>query len=151
MKRRELLKGAAIGAIALSAPRLLKGQQAITKLSGKLSVIDAGGANVTAFQTSEGLVVVDSGSPKSGEAVMAALKSLSPNAKVTTLFNTHYHLDQTGNNERFTAARARVIAHQRTQEWMSTDYWVPAEERYEKARPVAARPSTGTWRTRSRT
>ena len=29
----------------------------------------------------------------------------------------------------------------RTRQWMSTDYWVPAEDRYEKARPKAARPT----------
>ncbi len=62
-------------------------------------------------------------------------------AKVQTLFNTHYHLDQTGNNEVFAAAGAKIVAHQRTREWMSSDYWVPAEDRYEKARPKAARPT----------
>ena len=82
MKRRDLLKGAAI---ALCVPRFLKAQSGITKLSDKLAVIDAGGANVTAFTTSEGLVLVDSGAPKSADALMAALKSVAPNAKVTTL------------------------------------------------------------------
>ena len=72
-------------------------RQSVTKLTGTLAVIDGGGANVTAFSTGEGLVLVDSGAPKSGDAVMAALKGLgSGNAKVQTLFNTHYHLDQTG-------------------------------------------------------
>ena len=36
---------------------------------------------------------------------------------------------------------AKIIAHERTRQWMSTDYWVPAEDRYEKARPKAARPT----------
>ena len=58
-----------------------------------------------------------------------------------TLFNTHYHLDQTGNNEVFAAAGTKIVAHLRTLEWMSSDYWVPAEDRYEKARPKAARPT----------
>src|SRR5580704_10637849 len=98
VKRRDVLKGAAAGALAIWAPGMMHGQQAaqpgVTRLTEKLGVIDAGGANVTAFVTGEGLVVVDSGAPNTGEAVMAALKSLAPNAKVTTLFNTHYHLDQ---------------------------------------------------------
>ena len=93
---------------------------------------------MVAFFTGEGLVLVDSGAPKSGDKVMA---SLGANAKVNTLFNTHYHLDQTGNNEMFCGAGAKIIAHKRTREWMSADYWVPAEERYEKARPKAARPT----------
>ena len=84
---------------------------------------------------------VDSGAPKSSDNVIAALSSFAAGAKVQTLFNTHYHTDQTGNNEVFAAAGAKIIAHQRTREWMSSDYWIPAEERYEKARPKAARPN----------
>lgn len=140
MKRRDVLKGAAAGALTLWAPRLLRGQQGITKLTDKLAVIEAGEANVTAFITGEGLVVVDSGAPNTGDAVMAALRSLAPNAKVTTLFNTHYHLDQTANNEAFAAQGAKIISQKRTREWLSRDYWVPAVEQYVKARPKAAWP-----------
>ena len=103
------------------APRVLKAQQGISKLTDKLAVIDAGGANVTAFITGEGLVVVDSGAPDTGDAVMTALKSLAPNAKVTTLFNTHYHLDQTANNEAFAAGGAKIVSQKRTREWLSRE------------------------------
>ncbi len=120
----------------LAAPRFLRAQ-----LPGKFTVVDGGGSNVLAFSTGEGLVLVDGGAPKSGDKVMAALKNLAPGAKVQTLFNTHYHTDQTGNNELFAAAGAKIIAHERTRQWMSTDYWVEAEDRYEKARPKAARPT----------
>ena len=95
---------------------------------------------MTAFVTGEGLVVVDSGAPNTGDAVMAALKSLSPNAKVTTLFNTHYHLDQTANNAAFAAQGAKIVSQKRTGEWLSHDYWNPAVEEYVKARPKAAWP-----------
>jgi len=145
VNRRELLRSAAAGALTLWAPRLLKAQQSVTKLTGTLAVIDAGGSNVTAFSTGDGFVLVDSGAPGSGDAVMAALKSLAPNGKVqtlfNTLFNTHYHLDQTANNELFAAQGAKIIAQKRTKEWLETDYWIPAEERYEKARPKAAIPT----------
>jgi len=152
VNRRDVLKSAAAGVLTLWAPRLLKAQQAVTKLTGTLSVIDAGGANVTALSTGEGFVLVDSGALGSGDAVMAALKGLAsngaPNGKVQTLFNTHYHLDQTANNEQFAAQGAKIIAQTRTKEWMSADYWVPAEQRYVKARPKAARP-TETFRDRA--
>jgi cyclase len=117
--RREILKIAIAGAVT----RLLIAQQ-------QPSVLGVGGTNVITFSAPEGLVVVDSGPPKS--AVLG---------KVQTLFNTHYHLDQTGNNEAYAAAGTKIIAHARTREWMSSDYWVPAEDRYEKARPKAARPT----------
>ena len=144
MNRRELLKGTVAGALTVwASPRILTGQQAAgsVRLTDKLAVVDGGGSNVLAFSAGEGLVLVDSGAPKSGEQVMAALNNVAAGAKVQTLFNTHYHTDQTGNNELFAAAGAKIVAHERTAQWMASDYWVPAEDRYEKARPKAARPT----------
>ncbi len=141
VNRRELLKGSVAGALALWAPPLLRAQQPVSKLTSTLAVIDGGGANVTALSAGEGFVLVDSGAPGSRDAVMAALKGLAPSAKVQTLFNTHYHLDQTANNEQFAAQGAKIISQMRTREWMAADYWVPAEERYVKARPKAALPT----------
>src|SRR5579863_8896001 len=128
VKRRDLLKGAAAGALAMWAPRLVRAQQpGVTRLTSKLAVIDAGGANVTAFVTGEGLVVVDSGAPDTGDAVMAALNSLAPDAKVATLLNTHYHLDQTANNAaliaQLGAQGAKIISQKRTREWLFRNYW----------------------------
>jgi len=144
VSRRQLLRDSAAGALALwASSRVLKAQQAAgnARLTDNLSVVDAGGANVVAFSGAEGLVLVDSGASKSGDKLMAALNGLSAGAKVKTLFNTHYHIDQTGNNELFGAAGAKIIGHDRTRQWMSTDYWVPAEDRFEKARPKAAWPT----------
>lgn len=144
MNRRELLKSALAGTVALGFPSLLRGQAAntgINRLSDKIAILDGGGANIVAFSSPETLVLVDSGAPNSGDKLLAALKSFAPNAKVNTLFNTHYHIDQTGNNEVFATAGAKIIAHARTRQWMSTDYWVPGEDRFEKARPRAARPT----------
>jgi cyclase len=127
-----------------TSSRALNAQQAsggVRRLTDKIAMVDGGGSNVLAYSTGEGLVLVDGGAPKSGDQVMTALKSLVPGAKVQTLFNTHHHNDQTGNNEMFSAAGAKIIAHKRTLEWMSSDHWVQAEERYEKARPKAARPT----------
>src|SRR6185295_5455544 len=128
LDRRQLLKSALAGTVAMGFPSLLRGQ------AGTLTVIDGGGTNVIAFSSADGFVLVDSGAPK-------ALKGLAPDAKVHTLFNTHHHIDQTGNNEMFSASGAKIIAHKRALEWMSSDHWLPAEEHYEKARPKAARPT----------
>jgi len=134
LNRRELLKSAMAGALtAWAAPRFAGAQ----KLNDKLTIIDGGGANVLAYTVGDGLILVDTGAPKSGDKVKAALNG----AKVQTVFNTHYHTDQTGNNEMFAAAGAKIIAHRRTKEWMSVDYWIPQEERYEKARSKSAWPT----------
>jgi cyclase len=138
MHRREFLKSAMAGGLALAASRRMSAQQ---KLTDQLAIVDGGGTNVVAFSSSGALLLVDSGAPKSGDKVMAALKSWNANAKIQTLFNTHYHLDQTGNNQMFASLGANIIAHERTRQWMSTDYWVPELDRYEKARPKEARPS----------
>ena len=103
--------------------------------SSNVTIINAG-TNVVVMSTSEGIILVDTGAPQSAAALKAALT-----APVRTVFNTHYHLENTGSNETFATAGAKIIAHERTRQWMSTDYWVPAEDRYEKARPKAARPT----------
>jgi cyclase len=135
LDRRELLKSALAGTVALGFPSLLGGQV------DNIAILDGGGTNVVASSATDGLVIVDSGVSKNGDKLIATLNIFAPNAKVHTLFNTHYHLDQTGNNELFAAVGAKIIAHERTRQWMSTDYWVPVEDRYEKARPKAARPT----------
>jgi glyoxylase-like metal-dependent hydrolase (beta-lactamase superfamily II) len=143
--RRELLKSALAGTAALGFPSLLRGQAgkngAGTRLSDRLAVVDAGGTNVAAFSTGDGLLLVDSGVAGNGDKLMAALKGIAANAKVQTVFNTHYHRDHTGNNESFSAAGAKIIAHDRTRQWMANDFWIPEESRYEKARPEAAWPT----------
>src|SRR5262245_63264972 len=119
-----------------TSSRVLNAQQAsggVRRLTDKIAVVDGGGSNVLAWSTGEGLVLVDGGAPKSGDQVMAALKGLAPGAKVQTLFNTHHHTDQTGNNEMFSAAGTKIIAHKRTLEWMSSNHWIPGEHRYERA------------------
>jgi glyoxylase-like metal-dependent hydrolase (beta-lactamase superfamily II) len=131
LNRRDVLKGA-LGVFATwTSSRALSAQR------DRMVVVDGGGSNVLAVSTGDGVVLVDSGAPQSYETIIA---SLGANATVHTLFNTHHHVEQTGNNERF-AARTKIVAHKRTLEWMSTDHWRQADERYEKARPAAARPT----------
>jgi cyclase len=126
MNRRELLRNASAGLLGLCAVPRIFAQRGLTD---KLVVVDAGGANVVALSTGDGLVLVDSGAPQ----------SFAPSSKVHVLFNTHYHTEQTGNNQ--ICAGAKMVAHERTLQWMSHDYWVPAEDRYEKARPKSAWPT----------
>jgi glyoxylase-like metal-dependent hydrolase (beta-lactamase superfamily II) len=142
VNRREVIRQSLAGVLAAWASRALKAQSTATRrLTEKLAVLDVGGPNALVFSGEAGLVLVDSGPPNPGEQAIAAFHNVAGTAKVQTVFNTHYHLDQTGNNEAFAASGAKIIAHERTREWMSTDYWVPGEERYEKARPKAARPT----------
>ena len=141
MDRRAVLKGA-VGVVATwASSRVLGAQQAlgsVRRLTDQMVVVDGGGSNVLAFVSGDGVVLVDGGAPKSFDTIRA---SLGQNAKVHTLFNTHHHLDQTGNNEVFSAGTTKIVAHKRTLEWMSADHWIQADARYERARPKAARPT----------
>ncbi len=146
MDRRQVLRGAMTGALTLWASPLLRAARqasaaaGVKKIADRISVIDAG-TNVVVLSGGDGLLLVDTGAPKSGDKLAAALKGIAANSKVTTVFNTHYHVDQTSNNELFSAAGAKIIAHDRTRQWMANDYWIPEELRYEKARPKAAWPT----------
>jgi cyclase len=133
MDRRQFLQGLG-GALVL--PRIAWSQSAgVTKLTDKLSLLTGEGTNVLALSTSDGMVLVDSGAPQ----FTAALKAAT--SRVKTLFNTHYHLENTGSNEMLGQAGAKILAHESTREWMAVPHWVPAEDRYEKPRPKAAQPT----------
>ena len=139
MNRRDVLKGALGVCATWTSSRVLNAQQAfgsVRRLTDQMTVVDGGGSNVLAFFAGEGFVLVDGGAPNSFEKVMA---SLGATAKVHTLFNTHHHVDQTGNNETFSGTK--IVAHKRTLEWMSADHWIQADDRYERARPKVARPT----------
>ena len=144
--RRDLLKTAAAVALpAWGSFRLLSAQQPAVeprRVTDTLTLLDVGGSNVLCSTANpQGLVLVDSGAPGSESRLTAAIQTVRQDAKVQVVFNTHDHAEQTGNNETVAAAGAKIIAHEHTRQWMSTDYWVPSENRYEKARAKAARPT----------
>ena len=146
MYRRDFLKTAATVAFPVwGSSRLLSAQQpavAYRRLTDSLAVLDLGESNVLCSSADpQGLVLVDTGARTSVSQLTGAIQTFGKDAKVQTVFNTHYHVDQTGNNETVGAAGARIIAHEHTRQWMSTDYWVPADNRYEKARAKAAWPT----------
>lgn len=144
--RRSILKTALGGALGLAlapyaSPALAASRPTLTRLNDKLAVISGVGGNVVALSTSDGLVLVDSGAAEHTDALLSQLKELPGGGRVQTLFNTHYHAEQTGSNAAFGRAGATIIAHERTRQWLATDYWVPGEDRWEKARPKEAQPT----------
>jgi cyclase len=125
--RRTLLK---FSLAALALPASVRAQQA------NVRVIDAGGSNVVALETADGLVLVDSGAPAFAGDLMQQLGGM-----VHTLFNTHWHAEQCGANELIGASGAAIVAHQKTWQRLSTQYYVPHEQRYVEALPAQALPT----------
>jgi cyclase len=152
--RRQLLKAALGGAagIALGAPaRLLAaGQAGVTataagattvQLADDLFVVTAGGINVLARTGAGGVVLVDGGSAASSAAILKAVAGLPGAGPVRTLFNTHWHPEQTGSNQTLAAAGAQIVAHENTRLWLSTDVKWPWNGQSFKRLPKAAQPN----------
>lgn len=152
--RRRFLQTSLSGFIGLAAVPLLEGcQQApardsgtggghktalpTEKLTDRVTLITGAPGNLVALSTGNGLVLVDSGSSAFAHAVRLSLGS----APVRTLFNTHHHAEQTGGNVLFGAAGAEIHSHVITRQWLATDYYVPAEDRWVKALPAKALPT----------
>jgi cyclase len=124
-----------------AAPRA--GAVARTPVAGKVSVIAGVPGNAIVLDTGDGLLLVDSGAQNMSRALQSALGA----GKVRTLFNTHYHSDQTGGNALLAKAGAEIHAHVITKQWLAADYYSPAEDRWVKAPPKEAVP-THTFRSR---
>lgn len=107
----------------------------------RVSVVSAGRTNVLVLTTADGLVVVDSGEPALGETLLPAIRQAASGRPIRTLFNTHWHPEQTGANEALRKAGASIVAHENTRLWMATPTWIPAEDRYRQPRPTAAHPT----------
>jgi len=139
LDRRQLLTGLAGGLLGgLVLPRSSTAQQpGITALTGRLSLISAARTNVLALTGSDGLVLVDSGAPEATDSLMASLRPLG---RVNTVFNTHFHTENTGANEPLRQTGATIVAHENTRLWMATPTWMPDEDRYRPPRTKEAQP-----------
>jgi cyclase len=150
--RRELLKGAAAGAAGLmlgayarpisAAQAASSGAASTVRLADDLFVITIPGeANVVAHTTASGVLLVDGGSAKASDALMKAIAALPGGGQVQTLFNTHWHPEQTGLNEQVGKAGKTIIAHENTRLWVTQDVTWPWNGQRFKRLPVIARPN----------
>ena len=132
----------ALGGVVGSAvwPRRAVAQSGVIALNERLALITTGGTNVLALSTSEGLVVVDSGTPELVPQLIGSLKQLS-GGRIVTVFNTHWHPQNSGANEVLGLGGATIVAHENTRLWMATPTWIPADDRYRPPRPLKAQPN----------
>ena len=73
--RRQFLAGLT-GALALPRMAMSRQSSGITKINDTLSLLTGVGTNVLALSTSDGMILVDSGAPQYGAALMAATEDL---------------------------------------------------------------------------
>jgi cyclase len=116
-------------------------------LGEDLFLLTGAGCNVVAAVGPQGALLVDGGlEAHSAKLVKAALEA-TQTRRVHVLFNTHWHPEQTGSNERLGKDGALIVAHENTRLWLSrpieTD-WLP--QLYGPL-PPKARPTKTTYTT----
>jgi glyoxylase-like metal-dependent hydrolase (beta-lactamase superfamily II) len=72
---------------------------------------------------------------------MKAVAELPGGRPVQTLFNTHWHPEQTGANEYVGKAGGTIIAHENTRLWLTTDVTWPWDNRRFVRLPKIAQPN----------
>jgi cyclase len=112
-----------------------------TPLTDRILLISGGGGNVTVFNSPEGVVMVDGGSPERSADVLRLVKKHTGATKIHTLFNTHWHWDQTGSNRKLGAAGTRIVAHENTKLWLGAEIDSKWQKRVFKPLPKEALPN----------
>jgi glyoxylase-like metal-dependent hydrolase (beta-lactamase superfamily II) len=147
MKRREFLASAMPAAFATAAALrsaisvAAEAPLNVTQLAERLWQIAGAGGNVTVFQTTEGVLLVDGGAAAHTQRLLGEVRRLTGSERVHTLFNTHWHHDQTGSNEVLGKAGTRIMAHEYTRLWLTTDVDSKWEGRVYQPLPRIAHPN----------
>jgi glyoxylase-like metal-dependent hydrolase (beta-lactamase superfamily II) len=157
LTRRHLLKGVVGGAagfvlgasrrVSAAAAQAVSGSTSVQRLADDLFVLQLPGeANVVAQTSAAGVVLVDGGSAKASDALIKMIGELAgggrrADAEVQTLFNTHWHPEQTGLNEAIGKAGKTIIAHENTRLWLSTDVTWSWNGQQFKRLPKVAQPN----------
>jgi cyclase len=150
--RRQLLKTAIAGTAGIlgapafrvsAAPQFALESAGNVKLAEDLYIVRVPGEAAIIAQTSrDGVLLVDGGSATGSDAVLKAVAAL-PNgsAKIHTLFNTHWHPEQTGSNEKLGMAGATIIAQENTRLWLQQNITWPWNGQKFKKLPKIAQPN----------
>jgi cyclase len=117
---RRIFLQALAGTAALALPRATAAQTgqtvlSATKLGERITLITGAGNNVIALAGDTGSLLVDAGDAAHAPDV------LKLTGRVSTVFNTHYHLESTGGNDAIAAAGAKIVAHVNTKLWMTQE------------------------------
>lgn len=128
MKRRQIIKAAGLGAMGLFLPlapsafgQAQNSAISSTQLAPELFLVKGAGANIVVHSGSTGLTLVDGGNAAMAEELITFLDEKFSSAKVSYLFNSHWHLDQTGANDLLAGTGTEIIAHENTRLWMGTE------------------------------
>jgi cyclase len=133
--RRQVIKAALGGAagLMLGAPIRLADDLFLIQIPGE--------ANVLAQTSNAGVLLVDGGSARGAAALTTAIAGLPNSGPIHTLFNTHWHPEQTGLNEQVGKSGRTIIAQENTRLWLAADVTWPWNGRTFKRLPKIAQPN----------
>lgn len=134
--------GVSLGAAGLRA-RVARAQSVdgTVELGDGFYVLGTGETNVLAVTAGDGVALVDGGSASESADLLRRVAELPGGERVHTLFNTHWHPEQTGSNEALGRAGARIVAQVNTRLWLTTDVTWPWNEQTVEPLPEAALPN----------
>ncbi len=112
------------------------------KLADNAWVLVSGGANVVACRDPMGVALVDGGPEAHSRQLLKQVSQATGSSKIHTLFNTHWHPDQTGSNVRLGADGAKIIAHENTKQWLGYANAVPPQNTPYGPLPPKGRPTS---------
>jgi len=144
--RRTFLKTATAGLAATPYIFAQSGTISTTQLAENIYLLTGAGCNVIARTAaartgSEGVVLVDGGLALNAAALAQAVAALPNSGPVRTLFNTHWHPEQTGSNEPLGMAGVTIIAHENTRLWLTQNITWPWNGQKFAKLPKAAQPN----------
>jgi cyclase len=117
---------------------------ATTDLGGGLVLLQVAGSNVLAMPGDDGALLVDGGPKATAEALLRAVYAATGNERIATLINTHGHPEQTGANELVGRAGGVILAHEKTQLFLSHATYSALRAGREEPLPEIARPNRST-------
>ncbi len=138
--RRTFLKTAA-AAIPASYAFAQSSKITTSKLDEKIYMLSGAGCNVLAFTGTDGVTLIDGGLAQNASALAEAVAALPNSAPVRTLFNTHWHPEQTGSNQPLGMAGATIIAQENTRLWLTQNITYPWNGQKFKKFPKIAQPN----------
>ncbi len=144
-RRRAFLNRLALGAAGLSLSRLARAAAATplkaTKLANNFIEITGAGANILLLTGPDGSLMVDGGLTERSPELLKLVADQSGGRPVRVLFNTHWHCECTGSNEVLAKTGTKIISHENTRLWESTDVIVEWQKRTYQPLPKAALPN----------
>ena len=114
------LPSAASGSVIRTSAARAASLQVLELPRGGGIVVQGAGGNVCAQPTAQGLVVADTGASASAAALQKLLAGRFGRQPPRWAFNTHWHPDHTGGNEKVKGAGTEILAHENTRLWMTT-------------------------------